>query len=181
MSADYFDTQLLRQRDEVTWNALYSAMCRRTYRLLAQVTRASAAVVEELNQEVWVSAMESVEKLDAQRGSAQDWILGIARFKGLTYLRKQYASRTVCVGSAEDLPEADGTDERTQETAERQARLDAAILFLPEHWRLVLRQKYLLGLSVKRIAELMGSSPKSVESILSRARQRLRDLCREPI
>jgi RNA polymerase sigma-70 factor (ECF subfamily) len=63
--------------------------------------------------------------------------------------------------------------------AERAALLRASLESLPENWQYALRQKYQAELSVREIADLMESTPKAIESILSRARQRLRDLMHE--
>jgi RNA polymerase sigma-70 factor (ECF subfamily) len=171
-----YDIQQLRDRDASAWDTLYTANCQRTYRVLFHVTGAPPPVLEELNQEVWLSAMESVEQLDASRGTAQEWILGIARFKGLTYLRKQYANRLAFVGSSANLPEESDEPKQDNGLSERIAVLRALIESLPDNWQYVLRQKYELGMSVKQIAELLNVTPKAIESILSRARQRLREL-----
>ena len=73
------------------------------------------------------------------------------------------------------------TPESTIEFADRAALLRATIESLPENWQYLLRQKYEAGLTVNEIAELTGATPKAVESTLSRARQRLRDLFRETL
>lgn len=178
MAADLDDTNLLRQRDAASWDALYTATGRRTYRVLYHVTGAKPNVLEELNQEVWLSAIESIERFDASRGSAHDWVLGIARFKGLTYLRKQYTSRLAYVGTGAELDHqwADASDSESDSRMERLALLRASIESLPENWQYVLRQKYEVGMSVKEISELVGVTPKAIESTLARARTRLREL-----
>jgi RNA polymerase sigma factor (sigma-70 family) len=118
-------------------------------------------VLEELNQDVWLSAIDSIEHFDATRGTPQDWLLGIARFKGLTYIRRQYTCRVVSVGRS--LPEQIAAPDGAPEDAERTALLRATIESLPEQWQYVLRQKYEVGLSVKEFSELAGVTPKAVE------------------
>ncbi len=178
MPTDVPDSQLLLDRDSNAWDELYRAVCRRTYRLLHTVTGAKKSVLEELNQEVWLSAISSIERFDATRGTPQDWVLGIARFKGLTYLRKQYTSRLVFAGSSSELPQLAAAPAETSDREERLMLLRAAIASLPENWQYLLRQKYEAGLSVKEMSELAGITVKTVESKLARARQRLRDLYR---
>jgi RNA polymerase sigma-70 factor (ECF subfamily) len=46
---------------------------------------------------------------------------------------------------------------------------------LPPHYEQVLRAKYLDAMSVQAIADESGDSPKSVESLLTRARQAFRE------
>lgn len=180
MIPNFVDTQLLCQRHPETWDLLYTSTCRRTFRVLGLVTGAAPAILEELNQDVWLSAIECIDGFDATRGTAQEWILGIARLKGLHYLRKKYKQRLAYVGSYTDLvdPTESGED---IEAAERAALLRGAIESLPESWQLVLRQKYSDGLTVKQIAELCETTPKAIESTLSRARQRLRELFQSTI
>jgi RNA polymerase sigma-70 factor (ECF subfamily) len=62
------------------------------------------------------------------------------------------------------------------EQVERKSAVRAALLVLPEDRRGVLVGKYVEGLSVETIATRMGKTPKAVESLLSRARQQMRDL-----
>jgi RNA polymerase sigma factor (sigma-70 family) len=156
---------------------LYRSVCRRTYQLLLTVTGAQASVVEELNQDVWLSAIESIEGFDATRGAPHDWVLGIARFKGLTYVRKVYREQRVFSGRHDVLEKTVAASPENSSETEQMAMLRAAITSLPEQWQHLLRQKYESGLSVKEIAELAGTTPKAVESNLSRARQRIRELC----
>ena len=181
MPTELHDEQLLRGRDTDAWDTLYRSTCRRTYRVLHHVTGATQTELEELNQDVWLSAIQSIERFDATRGTAQDWVLGIARFKGLTWLRKQYNNRFVFVSGSFEMTEHWATPESTIEFADRAALLRATIESLPENWQYLLRQKYEAGLTVNEIAELTGATPKAVESTLSRARQRLRDLFRETL
>lgn len=175
MLPELLDPQLLRARDSDTWDSLYVSTCHRTYRVLSHVTGASRLVIDDLNQDVWLSAIESIEGFDATRGTAQDWVLGIARFKGLNYLRKKYSSRLAYVGHYSELHEQ---PEVAMAVAleERAAVLRGSVESLPEHWQFVLKQKYDVGMSVKEIAELAETTPKAIESTLSRARQRLREL-----
>lgn len=181
MNFEAIDPELLRSRDTKAWDALYTATCRRTYRVLYHVTGANTSVLEELNQQVWLSAMESIGRFDASRGTAQDWILGIARFKGLTYLRVQYSSRVVCVGKVDELTDFQNGLEDSLERAEYLAMIRATIASLPENWQYVLRMKYEEKMSVNEIADFIGNTPKGVESVLSRARKRLRELMRDTL
>ena len=52
------------------------------------------------------------------------------------------------------------------------------MLLLPDDRREVLTWKYVEGLPVDTIAARMGKTAKAVESLLSRARQQMRDLLR---
>ncbi len=173
---EIFDTQHLRAGDRHVWDRLYTSTCRRTYHILSHLTNAQQQVLEELNQEVWLSAIQAIRNFDATQGTAVDWVLGIARHKGLDFLRKHYKNRVTCVGGSGDLPMPSVIPEDQLLIAERERLLRAAIESLPEKWQFVLKQKYHLSLSICEIANLLESTPKAVESTLSRARARLREL-----
>lgn len=79
----------------------------------------------------------------------------------------------------DDLTESSVVEDDQLVAAERASLLRATLESLPENWQYVLRQKYQFRLSVREIADLVDSTPKAIESTLSRARQRLRDLMRE--
>jgi RNA polymerase sigma-70 factor (ECF subfamily) len=64
------------------------------------------------------------------------------------------------------------------EQVERRSVVRAAMLVLPDERRNVLSWKYVEGLSVETIAIRMGRTAKAVESLLSRAREQMRDLLR---
>ncbi len=178
MHPESLDPHLLKIRDTETWDSLYVSTCHRTYRVLSHVTGALPHVLEDLNQEVWLSAIESIEGFDATRGTAQDWVLGIARFKGLNFLRKKYSCRLAFVGHySEELEQPEKSAARV--AAERAAVLRGTIASLPENWQFVLKQKYDEGMSVKEMADFAETTTKAIESTLSRARQRLRELFQE--
>jgi RNA polymerase sigma-70 factor (ECF subfamily) len=64
------------------------------------------------------------------------------------------------------------------ESLERAAVIRAALFRLTEDYRDVLVKKYVDGFSVREIADRDGRSTKAVESLLTRARERLRELLR---
>jgi RNA polymerase sigma-70 factor (ECF subfamily) len=173
------EIERLRGRDTEAWDRLYRGCAHRTYRILYHLTKGDGRVLEELNQTVWLAAMETIDNLDAARGTPQDWVLGIARFKALSYLRKKYRCRVVSVGMDVPMSLSQPLSDSADPLQERARVLRACIESLPENWQLVLRQKYEIGLSMKEISDLGGLSVKAVESILSRARNRLRELVRD--
>ncbi len=175
---ELLDLDRLRQRDSLAWGQLYDLCAQRTYRVLYHVTKAEQNVLEELNQAVWLAAIETIDRMDGTRGTPQDWILGVARFQGLTYLRRKYRNRVVTVGSGASFPIFDEVTPDLERRTERLGLLRACIESLPENWQFILRQKYEQGMSVKEIAESSGSTVKSVESVLSRSRSRLREMAR---
>lgn len=170
------DAERLRAMCPEEWDRLYQLGSCRTYRVLYHVTKAEARVLEELNQGVWLAALEGIDTYDARRGPPLDWVLGIARYKGLNYLRQKYRAKVVVMERLPEMSLAQTAAVNSEWLTEKSRLLRACVESLPDRWQYVLRQKYEIGLSVKEIAELTGTSAKAVESTLSRARHRLREL-----
>ena len=125
---------------------------------------------DEVVQETWLTAVRQVRRFNPRKGSFRDWLRGIAanvlrhglRQERRRMKREQVAARCV-------------TDESGHENRERQDHVAATLGALPERYEAVLRAKYLDGLSVLEIAAEWNDSPKSIESLLSRARQAFRE------
>jgi len=171
----------LRIRDSRAWIAFYNSMVHGTYAFLWHLTGRNRAIAEDLNQETWLSAIESIDQFDDNRGALQGWLFGIARNKGVAHLRIRKVilgkgtSETVTPDSLvdtkrENLPPA------IVERSERAALMRAALEILPSERRDVLRGKYVEGLSVKQLADRLGKSPKAIESLLTRSRGELREI-----
>jgi RNA polymerase sigma-70 factor (ECF subfamily) len=156
--------------DEDAWRALYD---RGFGPLLTFVRRRSGGDehrVEEVLQEVWMAAVRRLRRFDPDRGPFEAWVLGIAR----NVLRNRWrADRREETGPADPAgltaPTADpGAD------LERVELVTLAMAALPGRYRTVLRAKYGDGLSVRQIAERTLQTPKTVESLLTRARNAFR-------
>jgi RNA polymerase sigma-70 factor (ECF subfamily) len=61
------------------------------------------------------------------------------------------------------------------ESEETRQSVHQALTDLPQDYQEVLALKYLKGMPVLAISQIMGRSPKSVEGLLSRARKAMRD------
>jgi RNA polymerase sigma-70 factor (ECF subfamily) len=128
---------------------------------------------EDVNQEVWLLAIEQFDRFDPGRGEFRDWLLGIGRHRALRRHRCAlgHAPSNRLDGPSDQLPPPEVLEE-----VERADVVRAALLCLREDYRRVLIDKYVAGLSVAEIADRIGRSAKAVESLLSRARGQLRDL-----
>jgi RNA polymerase sigma-70 factor (ECF subfamily) len=110
------------------------------------------------------------------------WLLGIARRRVALYYRRRAAGSTRSSGVLSGEEPDDGAHsvlpEDVLEQLERASVVRAAMLAVPEDRRKALQWKYGEGLSVEVIAARLGKTAKAVESLLSRAREQLRDLLR---
>jgi RNA polymerase sigma-70 factor (ECF subfamily) len=130
-------------------------------------------VAEDVNQEVWLLAIEQFDRFDPGRGRVRDWLLGIARHRAL---RRHRRAPDRSLEARPDGPSDALPPPELLEGVERAGVVRAALLCLEEDRRRVLLDKYAEGLSVAEISARTGRSTKSVESLLSRARDQLRAL-----
>jgi RNA polymerase sigma-70 factor, ECF subfamily len=169
----------LARRDRAAWSALYDHHVQEVFGFIYHLVGGDRHLAEELHQEVWLAALEGVDHFDARRGRFRDWLLGIARHRVSRRYRGRFsrslealAERAVQVQTVA-LPPPEQL-----EGLERADVIRAALLRLNLSYRDVLLKKYVEGLSVHEIAGRTGRSAKAVESLLSRARERLRELLR---
>ncbi len=141
--------------------------------LIYHLVGRNRGAAEDVCQEVWLLAIERFDGFDVQRGGFRNWLFGIARHRVRHYLRRNLRQNI-------DLdPDDQSTALPALDLLEMGERVDvirAALLSLDGDHRHVLQAKYSDGLSVRDIAERTGRSAKAVESLLSRARARLREL-----
>jgi RNA polymerase sigma-70 factor (ECF subfamily) len=131
---------------------------------------------EDLTSQIFIKAVRGV---DTERGaqSIQKWLFQVARTTIADYWRMHYRGAT---SSLEELLDAgwEGPAEEeplalSVEPAERVQRLLAA---LPEHYREILKCRFLLNLSIKETAQRMGLSEANVKVLQFRALKRAADL-----
>jgi RNA polymerase sigma-70 factor (ECF subfamily) len=165
----------MARRDRSAWNAMYERHVRDVFGLVYHLVGADRHVAEDVNQEVWLLAIERFDRFDPRSGRFRDWLLGIARHRALRHYRSPpgQAAQVPYDGLADGLPPPELLEGR-----ERADVVRAALLCLHDGSRNVLLAKYAEGLSVAEIAAQTGRSPKAVESLLSRARSQLRALLR---
>ncbi|MEA3445094.1 MAG: sigma-70 family RNA polymerase sigma factor [Bacteroidota bacterium] len=139
------------------------------------------ADAEDLAQDVF---LEIYNKIDSFRSDAKlsTWIYRITVNKSLNFIRNNKKEKT----NLSLVPDNDGegiglqipVDKQEQidykiESSERKKRMDIAIDSLPENQRSAFVLNKYDDKSYKEIAEIMGLSLSSVESLLFRAKQNL--------
>ena len=163
----------MARRDRCAWDAMYERHFGDVFGLVYHLVGGDRHVAEDVNQEVWLLAIERFERFDPGRGPFRDWLLGIARHRALRHHRRAAGQ------AVEGRPDSLADCLAPPELLERMERADvvrAALICLQDGSRGVLLAKYAEGLSVAEIAVRIGRSAKAVESLLSRARGQLRAL-----
>jgi RNA polymerase sigma-70 factor, ECF subfamily len=169
----------LARRERAAWSEIYNRHVQEVFGVIYHLVGGDRSLAEDIHQEVWLAALEGLDHFDANRGRFRDWLMGIARHRVSHHFRGLSRQPREIVADGDFQPEAAATPPPEQlENAERGDVIRAALLQLNQDYRDVLLKKYVDGCSVVEIAGLTGRSAKAVESLLSRARARLRELLR---
>ena len=131
----------------------------------------SPAVAEDLTAETFLAAVDAVER-DAVVDLAPAWLIGVARHKLVDHWRRQERERRALSVVAEDPLADDAVDDWD-------VRIDAAVATdtlaaLGAHHRSALTLRYLDGLPVAQVAEILGRTVGATEVLLVRAKAAFR-------
>jgi RNA polymerase sigma-70 factor (ECF subfamily) len=163
----------MARRDPSAWAAMYDRHVGELFGVVFHLLGGDRNAAEDVNQEIWLLAIEQFDRFDPSRGEFRNWLLGIARHRALRHRRgvARHSPDYNFDGPSNVLAPPDLLEE-----VERAGVVRAALLCLQEDYRGVLLDKYVAGLTVAEIADRIGRSAKAVDSLLSRARAQLRDL-----
>jgi len=179
-----YETKLvknLRSGDSSAMEEFYNIYRNRLYSLVLEKVGRDRAIAEDLVQEVFLAALDSLDKF---RGDSQlyTWLRSIALHKINDLYRRQVREPK----QQKPSPDSDVTKQMEQtrddepatltvlESEEIRQSVHQALADLPQDYQDVLVLKYLEEMPVLAISQVMGRSPKSVEGLLSRARKAMR-------
>jgi RNA polymerase sigma-70 factor (ECF subfamily) len=133
--------------------------------------------VDDVVQDVFLAALNGLQTF-AGRSSLRTWLLGIARHKiEDIYRQRLRAPLAIDPSGAEDEPPSDETplDEQIDRARARE-KTRRVLEQLPERYALVLLWRYWEQRSARDMAGAIGTTEKSVERMLARARARFKEL-----
>jgi RNA polymerase sigma-70 factor (ECF subfamily) len=164
--------QRINKGDNDAVTELYNTHVDRVYSLIFNQVDRDRETAQEILQETFFAAVRSAGKF---RGKSQvhTWLCSIANRKVADYYRRKKRETKHEVQYSVDANEIRDTSEDviTILESEESNRNTRKILFsLPLHYKQVLLLKYVEGFPVSEISEVMERSPKSVEGLLTRAR-----------
>jgi RNA polymerase sigma-70 factor (ECF subfamily) len=162
-----------REGDEDAWSALVSTTLRPIYRLCASYAP-SAAVAEELTQEVYFKLWENLYRYRAG-SNFMAWAWRVAKNLLIDAHRRSRRERSAAWVDPEiidHLPAGDDPHEHT-ERRQRLRMIAAALQQIPEDLATLVLMRDFSGLSYQEIAECLDLPLGTVKSRLNRARLEL--------
>ncbi|MDB5389595.1 MAG: hypothetical protein JWM11_5241 [Planctomycetaceae bacterium] len=155
--------------DETAWRSWYDETFEAVRRFVLCRVRSYPDRCDEVLQETWLVAVKRIRDFDPRRGAFVDWVRGIAANVLKNHFRKWHASHTKPL--TEDVAQPGGGPSGDS----RSERITEVLQFLPNRYAAVLREKYLEQRSVAEIALAWNETTKTVESLLTRAREAFRE------
>ena len=125
-------------------------------------------ILQEANL-VIIKKVHSFEEGTSFRG----WCFTIARFQVMAHRKKNSREKLVFSDNTFDDISSGFIDLSKEEKEEKFAILEDCISKLPDKQQLIIKKKYLAGLSLKNIAEEINSNENSLSQALFRARKNL--------
>jgi len=170
------DTDLIEQAgqgDERAFEQLVKKYQSMVFSTICRYT-GSPDDVEDLAQDVFIKIWRNIKRFK-KRSKFSTWVYRITANHCLTY-RKKHQNRPVSLDELADkgsTPES-LTIEPDHETTQKVAQVKQALQELPSRQRIALVLSQFEEKTYKEIAEIMGISVSSVESLIFRARTALR-------
>jgi len=182
----------VRRGDARALEELYEANVDGLYTFVFYRVGRDATLAEDVVQETFAKALKRLMDYDAERGSVRSWLCTMSRNVIRDHLRAhrratELASMWDRVDETlaqvfEALEQAPLSDEVIAR-AETRDLVNMTIANLPDHYRQVLRRKYVDGDSVQSLATRLAVSEEAAKSLLARARRAFREtfstLCHE--
>lgn len=162
--------QRVAEHDRTAIGQLYARHHRRIYHFILRMV-ADRDVAEDLTNDVFLELWDKAAAFEG-RSRVSTWLLGIARFKALSELRRRRPTADPEEALAETDDGAD-TPEVTAQKSDKGARLRQCIRTLsPEH-RQIIELVYYHEKSIREIAQLLQIPENTVKTRTFHARKQL--------
>lgn len=154
-----------RQGNKEAWRSLFDRHFEPVWCFCLHLANGRADIAEEISQQVFVTAAKNIHKFSDERGTFRGWLFGIAK-KHLAKFKAKEAGRKSHEQKFSKL------NIETPKRNDKHMQVYETLAKLPGHYRDVLEAKYMEKLTVNDIADARGKTPKAIESLLVRARER---------
>ena len=167
---------------ETIYNEYYDAI----YNFIYYRVKRDIHTAEDITQNVFFAMISQIENFNPEKGGFYGWLCGIARHLVIKHLRLVKSRPTMTIsetsgdGNGEfgwvELLDQSPLPDAVLESNEVKSCVASVLAKLPDNYRFVLQDKYMEGLSVQAMAQCRKVTEKTVESMLSRARDAFRRL-----
>jgi RNA polymerase sigma-70 factor (ECF subfamily) len=161
--------------DTSAWDEFFDRYSSWVYRFAYHHLGGNHADAEDLCSDILMAAAGSIKTYDATRGSLDVWLLGVSRHRLARFCRRRRNEVPLIPEVLDTIPahEGESMGVLTDEMLTRDA-VNRALYSLPERQASALVGKYVDGYSIEELARLSRTTPKAIESLLSRARAAFR-------
>jgi len=165
--------------DQLAFRAWYEHAVVKVYGYLFPRCGGDVSLAEELTQQTFIQAVERRSTFEG-RSSDITWLCSIARNKLADHYRRiDQEERRHLRLVVREAPVSDAGGPGSTTAVEDREALLAALRNLPALQRAAVVLCYVDGLSVREASQALDRSESATESLLSRARERLREILRE--
>lgn len=163
----------IAQGDRLAMQVLFARHHVRVYRFVLRLV-GDPATAEDLISEVFLDVWRQADRFEG-RSAVSTWILGIARFKALSVLRKQ-PDKTLDEEMAATIADPSDDPEVVVQKKDKSEILRRCLSALsPEH-REIIDLVYYHEKSVEEVAEIVGIPENTVKTRMFYARKKLAEL-----
>ena len=162
------EVERLKRRDQAAWSNLFENHHPQVFQaVLAQV--GSRAVAEDIAAQVFLEALQGIGRYRERSKPISEWLLAIARRRGLDWLREQ--ERLAQISLTRHVPAIEPEEiERALE----------AIHLLPPREREIILLRYVEGYPIDAVARLTNRPLSAVKLLQQRGLDSLRHLLLRP-
>ena len=161
----------LRQHQPAACQQLFTTYGPAVYRMIQRIVPCREDA-EEVYQDVFVKALNSIKRYSPQQASLATWLKSIAYHESLNFVRGKKPTIVYMDDNRLDIDAMEEPDEAPQNEQTIQ-QLEQALTELPPHEQTVVSMFYYDEMSLADIAFVIGSNPSTVGSQLSRIRKKL--------
>lgn len=173
------DFDLIRRiagHDKEAMRVLFARHNVRTYRFVLRLS-GDEALAEDLVSEVFLDVWRNAGRFDG-RSQVSTWVLGIARFKALSAMRRRRDDQ-LDEADAERLPELTDDPEAAADMNDRVAILRKCMSHLSREHREIIDLVYFHEKSISEVAAIVGAPQSTVKTRMFYARKRMWALLRQ--
>ncbi len=163
----------LRQGDVRAWEALCTQYRLRLWKYVARLVGRDENVVADIFQET-ILAVAKAGKTLTEGSPVWPWLAAIGHNQAALYWRKTSLARRACLNAPSPNHSSNPNPMDQLIKAETADLVRTLLSEMPAEAAAILMGKYLDGLSISQLVQLMGGTTESVRSRLARARREFR-------